>query len=671
MKRIYLVGITFIFSITFLLEIQSQEYPQVGLPDGAFARLGKGGINVLRFSPDGSRLAVGTDVGVWVYDVSDATGTALPSKNYGQVSTLAFSPDGRILVSGGGSNPYINVWELDTGKIFRTLTVEGKFPTVTDLYFHDSFLISVRDHYEVTIWDRHTFQELLGLVVDDTINAVRFTDNETVIDRNNGKVIASGDSTGEIDIREAITGERIATLNGHKESTEKDIITLGITNDNKLLVSAGRDKTIQLWDIPNQTQLATIKRQKAWVTSIAFSEDRKILATGYASDVINLWNVNTRRKLRTLKGHNNTVNALTFAPESTPNYGACLASGSADGTIRFWDPKTGKELVTFTDGHTEWVKTVAFNNTDTQIVSAAYNGVIEKWNLQTKQREGIFNTPQFDDTESAVLSSDATRYAVSGRKGTQFAFEHDSWGYKSTGLFLKSFQLWNLTTEKKIPGPWHSLFVKIVGSVFSPDGKVFAYDKKKEIIIVDITTKSKLFQIDEREPFDRKLAFSPDGKLLAYTDKSDKAKVLVLDTQHEIVLPIEGRISIFAFSPDSSMLATKGKDIHLWQLDTSKQGETKKLTNNFFGLNNVMTFSPDGNTLVCYDLHMLKKRWLYGIKLIDVRTDKVLGILSGHTEPIETLVFSHNGKILASGSMDGTILLWDWIEIMSKLKEDG
>lgn len=663
-----------ILSVLFIILISistsyTQDNTHTGLPDGAIARLGKGGINIMRFSPDGSRLAVGTDVGVWLYNVADGIGTALPSENYGQVSTLAFSPDGKILVSGGGSNPYLNIWELNTGKLLRTLTVNGKFPTVTDLFFHDSFLISVRDHYEVTIWDRHTFQELLGLVVDDTINAVTFTDNETVIDRDNGKVIASGDGTGKITIREAITGERIATLNGHKESTEKDIITLGITDDNKILVSAGRDKTIQLWDIPNQTQLATIKRQKAWVTSIAFSEDSEILATGYASDVIKLWNVNTRRKLRTLKGHNNTINALTFAPESTPNYGACLASGSADGTIRFWDPKTGKELFTFTDGHTEWVKTVAFTNSDSQIVSAAYNGVIEKWNLQTNLREGIFNIPQFDDTESVVLSSDATHYAVLGEKGTQFAFEQDSWGYKSTGLFRTSFQLWNLTTGKRIPGPWHSLFVKIAGSVFSPDGKLFAYDNSKEIIIVDIDTKTELYRIEERNSFDRKLAISPDGKLLAFTDKSGIAKVLVMETQHEISLPLEDRPSFFAFSPDGSTLATKGKNIHIWSMETDKRKENKKLSNRFDGFSSVMTFSPDGNLLVGYNLDTYDNRWRYGIKLIDVRTDKVLGILSGHTEPIETLVFSHNGKILASGSMDGTILLWDWEKINKKISK--
>ncbi len=654
-----------ILSVLLLFLISSsisyaQDNTQTGLPDGAIARLGKGGINIMRFSPDGSRLAVGTDVGVWVYDVSDGIGKTLPSENYGQVSTLAFSPDGKILVS-GGSNPYINIWELNTGKILTTLTIDGKLPTVTDLFFHDSFLFSVKDHYEIMKWGIHTIKEELNLELENS--------NKTV-SSSNQKITVSGDSSGKITVRNAITGDRVATLNGHQESTEKDIITLGITDDNKILVSAGRDKTIQLWDIPNQTQLASIKRQKAWVTSIAFSEDRKILATGYASDVIKLWNVNTRRELRTLKGHNNTINALTFAPESTPNYGACLASGSADGTIRFWDPKTGKELVTFTDGHTEWVKTIAFTNSDSQIVSAAYNGVIEKWNLQTKLREAIFHTSQFDDTESVVLSSDATHYAVLGKRGTQFAFEQDSWGYKSTGLFRTSFQLWDLTTEKKIPGSWHSIFVKIAGSVFSPDGKLFAYDNSSKIIIVDIDTKTELYRIEERNSFDRKLAISPDGKLLVFTDKSGKAKVLVLETQHEIALPLKDRTSVFTFSPDGSTLATKGKNIHIWKMDSNKKGENKTLSNSFNALRSVMTFSPDGNILACFNVDTHEDRWRYGIKLIDVRTDKVLAILSGHTEPIETLVFSHTGKILASGSMDGTILLWDWEEIISQQIKD-
>lgn len=659
LSRQYL-SIFLLFS-TLIQPIIAEDIHNIGLSEGAIVRLGKGGINIMRFSPDGSRLAVGTDVGVWVYNVSDGTGTALSSENYGQVSVLAFSHDGSILASGGGDNPNITIWKLDTGEILSTLKVKTKHPNVTDLFFHDSFLISIDNHYEIMGWGLHTIKEELSLELENSEKTVSPTDKRITVSRN---------GSGKIDVREAMTGLRVATLNGHEESKEPEILTLALSDDNQILASAGRDKTIQLWDIPNLTRLATIKRQSAWVSSLAFSADRKILATGYASDVIKLWNVYTQRELRSLRGHKNTINALTFAPESTQNYGACLASGSADGTIRFWDPNTGKELVKFTDGHTEWVKTVAFTNTDLQIVSAGYNGVIEKWNLQTNLREEIFTTPQFDDTESVVLSSDATKYAVLGKRGTQFTFKHDSWGYKSTGLNRSSFQLWNLTTENKIPGPWHSLFVKIAGSAFSPDSNLFAYDNSSEIIIIDIPTKSELFRIEESRFIDRKLAISPDGNLIAFTDKSGKAKVLVLDTQHEIALPIEDRSSVFTFSPDGSTFATKGVNIHLWKMDTEKKGENKILSNNFYAIRNVMTFSPDANMLVCFELDQYEDRWRYGIKLIDVRTDKVLEVLSGHTEPIETLVFSHNGKILASGSMDGTILLWNWEEIISRLKKD-
>lgn len=652
----------FLLFFTFLQPIIAQDTPKTGLPEGAIARLGKGGINILRFSPDGSCLAVGTDVGVWVYDVSDGTGTALSSENYGQVSTLVFSSDGSILAGGGGDNPNITIWKLDTGKILSTLKVKSKHPNITDLFFHDSFLISVNDHYDVMKWGIHTIKGVLNSELDNS---------EKTVSSTNEKIIFYGDSSGKITIRNLINGDRVATLNGHKDSTEPEIITLAATEDNKILASAGRDMTIQLWDIPNQIQLATIQKHKVWVTSLAFSEDRKILASGYASNVIKLWNVYTQREISTLRGHKNTINALAFSPESTPTYGACLASGSADGTIRFWDLKTEKELMTFTDGHTEWVKAIAFNKTDSQVVSAAYNGGIEKWNLQTNLREATFTTAQFDDTESVMLSSDGAHYAVLGKKGTQFAFEQDSWGYKSTGSYRSSFQLWNLTTEQKIPGPWHSLFVKIAGSAFSPDSNLFVYDNSKEIIIVDFNTKSELFRIDEKSFFDRKFAISPDGKLLAFTNKSGKARIFVLDTQHQIDLPYEDRSSVFAFSPDSSTFATKGMNIQIWKMDSDKKGENKVLSNSFFAMNNVMTFSPDGNILVCYNLDTHEDRWRYGIKLIDIPTDKVLDILSGHTEPIQTLVFSHNGKILASGSMDGTILLWNWEEIISQLKKDG
>ena len=95
----------FLLNTVLLLTSSAQDNTKAGLPEGAIARLGKGGINLMRFSPDGTRLVVGTDVGVWVYDVPNGKETALFTGYTGQVNALAFSKDGKMLASGGFANP--------------------------------------------------------------------------------------------------------------------------------------------------------------------------------------------------------------------------------------------------------------------------------------------------------------------------------------------------------------------------------------------------------------------------------------------------------------------------------------------------------------------------------------------------------------------------------------
>ena len=89
-----------------------EDYTKWELPKAAKARFGKGGINVLQFSPDGRQLAVGSSIGVWLYDVE--TGKEL-SMFPGKCKSIAFSPDGRFLANSvGGQMPQL--WEVATGQ---------------------------------------------------------------------------------------------------------------------------------------------------------------------------------------------------------------------------------------------------------------------------------------------------------------------------------------------------------------------------------------------------------------------------------------------------------------------------------------------------------------------------------------------------------------------------
>ena len=83
MKTKQLFFIILLLTTVIISNSFAQDNTKVGLPEGAIARLGKGGINLMRFSPDGTRLVVGTDVGVWVYDVPDGKETFLFTEHIG------------------------------------------------------------------------------------------------------------------------------------------------------------------------------------------------------------------------------------------------------------------------------------------------------------------------------------------------------------------------------------------------------------------------------------------------------------------------------------------------------------------------------------------------------------------------------------------------------------
>ena len=95
-------------------EATVENYAKWELPKEAKARLGKGGINAMQFSPDGTQLAVGSNIGVWLYDVETGKEISLFA---GMCQSLSFSPDGRYLVNGGGlyRTTKIQVWDTTTG----------------------------------------------------------------------------------------------------------------------------------------------------------------------------------------------------------------------------------------------------------------------------------------------------------------------------------------------------------------------------------------------------------------------------------------------------------------------------------------------------------------------------------------------------------------------------
>ncbi|HUV90536.1 MAG TPA: TIR domain-containing protein [Anaerolineae bacterium] len=477
-----------------------------------------------------------------------------------------------------------------------------------------------------------------------------------------GTVLAWSSYTGTLTLWDATTGQRISELPGHPPmGLPGDVASVAFSPDGKMWALGKWDNTIILWDVETGQPLGQpLTGHAGWAQNMAFSPDGKVLASSDYLGTLMLWDIATWQPIgQPLAEHTGGVGSMTFSPD-----GSILAAGSWV-TITLWDVATGQPLEPPLIEHSSAIRSLAFSPGGETLVVGHDVGAVRLWDVATRQPISIRIAAHADDVISMAFSPDSKMLASAGQDGTVMLWDWDT-------VADQPVWDWKQPVRQSLTG--HEFAVGDLA--FSPDSTVLATAGWNAAMLWDVTTDYPMGQVlTDSVDTVQTMAFSPDGRTLVSGScvpmlwgicERGEMRFWDVVTRQPLGGPLAsetGGVLSLAYSQDGKVVAAgcANGTIMLWDA-AARQPTGAPLTGHDLWVTSV-AFSPDGQTLAsggCRGTAIAEGGCNEGeIRLWDVASGKLLGNpLTGHAWAVERLVFSPDGRTLASSGGDTTIL-WD------------
>ena len=677
----------------------AQDYTQRNLPEGAKARLGKGGINDIQLSPDNTCLAIASSIGIWLYDVRTRAQTA-PLIRYDKdttVSQMIFSPDSKMLAI-STHDKTLQLWNPSTGENLLTFSKSSGPFIFLEFSVDGKTLVSQNLNGTVWFWDLTTGEQLktlspkrpkIRLGKDRILHLAA----DAFVDRIGSVTFAVGNKDSTISIQDGRTGREIRKLIVQTDDNsslpiqspepytyKNEIIDgqpamkwvngLNFSPNGKTLVNgidyriarwsgwSGRSGPTELWDVETGEQLAVLP----YGINVTFLGDGETLAI-IKSGECTIWDVATRRKIA---GFPKSRHVL-FSGD-----GKTLAIIENDG-YTLWDLATHSEIAVHSPV-IEWFEVFPerfmLSQDGTILVTADENGTVALWETKNTKQLRALITGYTAPFKGLVFTHDG-KTVVSG---------------DSTG----KIQLWNIQTGTK----QSTIKTKagdngIRGLALARDNVTLTTVRDRDISQWNITTGQQVTNhIIPNIHLPRGASSFDDGtsfELKGFTFTSNSQKLVIKNLQRREIRAwdaisevwdltvgraprrltrVAGQWGPLALTPDGNTLAIQSDSWNaadLWDTRTGERIATFKASKNWmdklsawFNHTRVyaLVFAHDGKTLAVGTRNKHIQLW-------NVTDHQHIGSLDGHKHVVCELAFSPDGKTLASGDTGGKIHLWE------------
>ncbi|KAF7334743.1 WD-REPEATS-REGION domain-containing protein [Mycena sanguinolenta] len=568
-----------------------------------------------------------------------------------QISTIAFSTDGKQIVSGSNDST-VRLWDAENGAPVGK-PLKGHTDLVTSVVFSPDgkHIVSGSHDMTVRLWDAE-HEAPLRMPLEGHTNWVA-----SVAFSPDGRQIVSGSGDRTVRLWDAKSGAPVGKpLEGHTES----VASVAFSPDGKHIVSGSNDGTVCLWDAESGAQLGKpLKGYTDWVISVAFSSDGKQIVSSFCDKTVCLWNAECGAPLgkpleghtswdrticlwdaangtpvgKPLEGHTDWVTSVAFSPN-----GKHIVSGSSDRTVRIWDAGNGAPVGQTLEGHTNWVGSVAFSPDGKHIVSGSNDGTVCLWDAESGEQLGKPLKGHTDWVISVAFSSD---------------------GKIVSGSDDKTVRLWDAENGTPVGKPLESHTDSVTDGQYIVSGS-----EDRTVRLWDAGSGAPVGKpLEGHAESVTSVAFSPDGKHVVSGSADNTVCLWNAENGAPVGKPLKGHthlVTSVAFSFDGKHIVSGSNDktVCLWNAENRTlvgkplEGHTDWVIS--------VAFSPDGKHIVSGSEDRTVRLW-------DAGSGAPVGKpLEGHTDSVASVAFSPDGKHIVSGSHDRTVRLWDAQSVLSK-----
>ena len=648
-----------------MMETNNSDITTWALPEGAIDRLGRGRVKDVAFSPDGSHLAVATDIGLWWYELATMQPVALWETERGMVSAVSFCPD-RQWIATGNADGIVKVLDTRNQQYIVEIGQRERFNRgIAQLRFSPDgqYLAASRYHFApISVWSAKTEAPILNFTVEEPKTRYGSLPFPICFSRN-GTLLAYMSCDNEILVKQIETGEQIA----HFTVRSPQVDSLDFSPCGQFLTAGiqkreGGHQTVEvyIWNILKET-VETVIEYSGYQVRLAYLSEGSLRVADIYEDEVVIWNASEQEKLDTFK-HRGRTGAARFS-----NDGQQFAIASAR-DFHVWraDPLNVEAL----SGHLSSANSVIFSQKDRILMSGHGEGSgIAFWDIAQKQIKRRFQTnTELNHTKRWTSMSSSEEFLATS--------------------FLQTIEIWSVPSGTRV-----AEFVEhqaVSGTAFSPTGKHFVSTTSDGVLHVwDAQRWKKLRALTGHTGWIGSIDFHPDGQQLVSISSDKTARVW--DIEHGSL------ITLLSLTPplDTNVYKGDAQEIErtLEAVSKGQKSRDKEIRN--------ITFSACGNLIAggiereirlwdakTYETHtvilppeesrrpfalafspcgryLASGAWWWpgfdkvSIRLWDVTTGENIHTFWGHSTDVQDLAFSSDGMLLASGGFDGTILLWD------------